>query len=96
MTIRSIVHDSGLLFGLVGGIRSPETVVELLSGDCNSSAAFDVIQLSRPLISEPALLQRWAEEVKTGKQKPARCISCNRCFGAGYKEGVKCVQFEDV
>ncbi|MHA2142089.1 MAG: oxidoreductase [Candidatus Thorarchaeota archaeon] len=94
MVIRSIAHDSGLLFGLVGGIRSPETVVKLLTGNGNPADAFDVIQLSRPLISEPALLHRWTEEAKSGKQEPARCISCNRCFGAGYKEKVKCVQFE--
>jgi len=94
MLIRSIAHDSGLLFGLVGGIRSPETVVKLLSGDGNSADAFDVIQLSRPLISEPALLHRWTEEAKIGKQEPARCISCNRCLVAGLKGGVKCVQFE--
>jgi len=94
MVIRSIAHDSGLLFGLVGGIRSPETVVKLLTGDGNSAAAFDVIQLSRPLISEPALVHRWTEEAKVGKQEPARCISCNRCFGAGFKGKVQCVQFE--
>ncbi|MFW9842732.1 MAG: hypothetical protein ACFFES_17720 [Candidatus Thorarchaeota archaeon] len=94
MAIRSIAHDSGLLFGLVGGIRSPDTIVKLLTGDGDSTAAFDVIQLSRPLISEPALLDRWNEEVKVGKQDPARCISCNRCFAAGLKGGVRCVQFE--
>jgi 2,4-dienoyl-CoA reductase-like NADH-dependent reductase (Old Yellow Enzyme family) len=94
MTIRSIAHDSGLLFGLVGGIRSPETVVKLLTGEGDSAAAFDVIQLSRPLISEPALLDRWAEEAKAGKQEPARCISCDRCFGAGLKGKVRCIQFE--
>ncbi|MBE0525443.1 MAG: hypothetical protein IH631_00770 [Candidatus Thorarchaeota archaeon] len=96
MFIRSIARDSGLLFGLVGGIRSPETVVKLLTGDGNSAAAFDVIQLSRPLISEPALLDRWTEEVKIGEQKPARCISCNRCFSAGFRGKVKCIQFEGV
>ena len=94
MLIRSIAHESGLLFGLVGGIRSPDTVVKLLSGDGDSAAAFDIIQLSRPLISEPGLLHRWTEEAETGEQDPARCISCNRCFGAGYREKVKCVQFE--
>ncbi|MHA2193485.1 MAG: oxidoreductase, partial [Candidatus Thorarchaeota archaeon] len=94
MVIRSIAHDSGLLFGLVGGIRSPETVVKLLTGNGNPAAAFDVIQLSRPLISEPGLLDRWTEEARIGEQEPARCISCNRCFGAGYKEKVRCVQFE--
>lgn len=94
MTIRSIAHDCGLLFGLVGGIRFPETVVKLLTGDGDSSAAFDVIQLSRPLISEPALLDRWTQEAKAGKQEPARCISCNSCLRAGHREKVKCVQFE--
>jgi 2,4-dienoyl-CoA reductase-like NADH-dependent reductase (Old Yellow Enzyme family) len=94
MVIRSIALDSGLLFGLVGGIRSPETVVKLLTGDGKSTAAFDVIQLSRPLISEPALLHRWTEESKMGEQEPARCISCNRCFGAGFKDKVRCIQFE--
>ena len=94
MIIRSIAHDSGLLFGLVGGIRSPETVVKLLTGNGNSKAAFDVIQLSRPLISEPALLHRWNEEAKISKQEPARCISCNRCLAAGLRGKVECVQFE--
>ena len=87
--IRSVAHDSGLLFGLVGGIRSPETVVKLLTRN-----AFDVVQLSRPLISEPTLLDRWTKEAKTGKQEPARCISCNKCFAAGLKGKVRCVQFE--
>ncbi|MFW9789431.1 MAG: hypothetical protein ACFFE1_17315 [Candidatus Thorarchaeota archaeon] len=94
MVIRSIAQDSGLKFGLVGGIRSPETVVRLLTGDGDPAAAFDIIQLSRPLISEPALLLRWSEEAKTGTQEPARCISCNRCFAAGLKGGVRCVEFE--
>ncbi len=92
--IRSVGHDSGLLFGLVGGIRSPETVVKLLTGDGDPRNAFDVVQLSRPLISEPTLLDRWTEEAKIGKQEPARCISCNSCLAAGLKGKVRCVQFE--
>ncbi len=95
MTIRSIARDSGLLFGLVGGIRSPETVVKLLTGDGNPEAAFDVLQLSRPLISEPALLNRWTEEAKTGTQQPARCISCTRCLAAGFKGKVRCMEFAE-
>ncbi|MFW9864009.1 MAG: hypothetical protein ACFFEX_15830 [Candidatus Thorarchaeota archaeon] len=95
MEIRSIAKGSGLLFGLVGGIRSPETVVRLLSGNGKPLDAFDVIQLSRPLISEPALLERWTEEAKSGKQEPARCISCNSCFRAGFRDKVRCVEFED-
>jgi NADPH2 dehydrogenase len=92
--IRSIAHDSGLMFGLVGGIRSPETVVNLLTGGGNPDAVFDVVQLSRPLISEPALLHRWIEEAKIGKQEPARCISCNSCLAAGLRGKVRCIQFE--
>jgi 2,4-dienoyl-CoA reductase-like NADH-dependent reductase (Old Yellow Enzyme family) len=92
--IQSIARDSGLLFGLVGGIRSPETVVKLLTGDGNSKASFDVVQLSRPLISEPALLQRWTDEARNGKQEPARCISCNSCLAAGLRGKVRCIQFE--
>jgi len=94
MIIRSIARDCGLLFGLVGGIRSPEIVVKLLTGGGDSAAAFDVIQLSRPMISEPGLLSRWTDEVKEGTQEPARCISCNGCFAAGLKGGVRCVQFD--
>jgi NADPH2 dehydrogenase len=94
LVIRSVARESGLKFGLAGGIRSPETVVKLLTGDGDPEDAFDVIQLSRPLISEPTLLDRWTEEAKTGKQDAARCISCNRCFGAGLKGKVRCVQFE--
>lgn len=94
LVARSVARDSGLLFGLVGGIRSPETAVKLLTGDGDSADAFDVIQISRPLISEPALLDRWTEEAKLGTQEPARCISCNRCFAAGLKGGVRCLQFD--
>jgi 2,4-dienoyl-CoA reductase-like NADH-dependent reductase (Old Yellow Enzyme family) len=93
--IRSIAQDSGLFFGLVGGIRSPETVIKVLTGDGDPEAAFDVIQLSRPLISEPALVDRWTEESKTGNQEPARCISCNSCFAAGFRGSVRCIQFEE-
>jgi NADPH2 dehydrogenase len=94
MAVRSIARGRNLLFGLVGGIRSPETVVKLLKGDGSPKDAFDVLQLSRPLISEPALLHRWAEEAKTGRQEPARCISCNSCLAAGLRGKVRCVQFE--
>ncbi|MFW9848762.1 MAG: hypothetical protein ACFFF4_06460 [Candidatus Thorarchaeota archaeon] len=95
LTIKSIARESGLLFGLVGGIRSPETIVRLLTGDGNLTDAFDVIQLSRPFISEPFLLLRWSEEMRTSNQHPARCISCNRCFQAGFKCKVECIQFKE-
>lgn len=56
---------------LVGGIRSYE-VAERLVGE--SLAAF--ISLSRPLIREPYLINRW----KSGDIRKATCQSDNLCY----------------
>ncbi len=88
--ILSVAKDSSLRFGLVGGIRSPETIVKLLKED-----KFDIVQLSRPLITEPGLLDRWAEEAGKGELTPSRCKSCNSCFRAGITEWVRCTQFTE-
>jgi 2,4-dienoyl-CoA reductase-like NADH-dependent reductase (Old Yellow Enzyme family) len=67
---------------LVGGIRSSEVAEQILR-----DGLADYISMSRPLIREPDLIKRW----KSGDTKPAACISCNGCFGAGFKgEGVHC------
>jgi 2,4-dienoyl-CoA reductase-like NADH-dependent reductase (Old Yellow Enzyme family) len=56
----------------VGGIRSLELSQKIVdSGDA------DMISMCRPFIREPGLVARW----ESGDKKPARCISCNRCFG---------------
>jgi len=94
--IKETVGDTNIFFVLVGGIRSPETIVKLLSGNGDKIAKFDAIELCRPLISEPALVERWNLEAKTGNQKPARCISCSRCFEPTYLgKGVQCMSFKD-
>ncbi len=68
---------------LVGGLRRIETLEELLM-----EGTADLLSLSRPLIREPGLPRRWA----AGDRSPARCVSCNRCFGPGERgEGVRCV-----
>jgi len=96
MKIKEIVGDSKISFALVGGIRSPETIVKLLSGNGNKRAKFEAVVLCRPLISEPALIERWNREAKTGVQTPARCISCTRCFEPTYSgKGVQCMSFKD-
>jgi 2,4-dienoyl-CoA reductase-like NADH-dependent reductase (Old Yellow Enzyme family) len=60
---------------LVGGIKSPATVSDLVaSGDV------DLVALGRPLIREPRLPLDWLD----GRQTPADCRSCNRC--ALYKD----------
>jgi 2,4-dienoyl-CoA reductase-like NADH-dependent reductase (Old Yellow Enzyme family) len=68
---------------LVGGIRSLAVAEKLLE-----SKTADLIAFGRPLIAEPALIQRWQD----GDQRPSACQSCNRCYVpllAG--QGVSCV-----
>ena len=62
----------------VGGFRT-KSVMEaaLKDGKC------DMIALSRPLIREPDLVEKF----KTSKVNKAQCISCNKCFD---ESGVKC------
>lgn len=67
---------------LVGGIRSLETAQAVVD-----SGTADCIALSRPLIREPHLVDRW----KSGDARRARCISDNGCFRPGIKgEGIHC------
>lgn len=71
---------------LVGGIRSSEAAEQIVR-----DGLADYISMSRPLIREPDLINRW----KSGDTEPATCVSCNGCFGAGIKgEGVHCI-FEE-
>lgn len=56
---------------LVGGMRSPEKIEEIIG-----SGVVDCVSLSRPLIREPALINRW----RRGDTRPAECISCGKCF----------------
>jgi 2,4-dienoyl-CoA reductase-like NADH-dependent reductase (Old Yellow Enzyme family) len=68
---------------LVGGFRSFEVCEELVG-----KGRADYVSLSRPLICEPNLVERW----KSGDTGKSACISCNGCLKAGFKEGsVRCV-----
>lgn len=68
---------------LVGGLRRIETLEDLLI-----EGVADLFSLARPLIREPGLPGRWA----SGDRSPAKCVSCNGCFGPGGKgEGVHCI-----
>jgi 2,4-dienoyl-CoA reductase-like NADH-dependent reductase (Old Yellow Enzyme family) len=68
---------------LVGGFRSFEVCEELVG-----KGRVDYVSLSRPLICEPNLVERW----KSGDIGKSACISCNGCLKAGFKEGsVRCV-----
>jgi 2,4-dienoyl-CoA reductase-like NADH-dependent reductase (Old Yellow Enzyme family) len=66
----------------VGGIRSPGVISGILS-----QGLADYIALSRPLIREPHLINRW----KSGDLEKATCISCNGCFETGLQGlGISC------
>ncbi|HUH65149.1 MAG TPA: NADH:flavin oxidoreductase [Syntrophales bacterium] len=63
---------------VVGGFRSYEVVEKAIRDD-----GMDYVALARPLIWEPSLANRWLQ----GDRRPAKCISCNSCFGGGIEEG---------
>ncbi len=68
---------------LVGGVRSYEVAEKVLNVN-----GIHYIAMARPFIREPHLAQRW----KKGDISPAKCISCNKCFIPGMKEGgIYCV-----
>lgn len=68
---------------LVGGIRSYETADRLVG-----SGLVDYISLSRPLIREPHLINRW----KSGDTRKASCLSDNLCFEPARRgDGICCV-----
>ncbi|GAB6099338.1 NADH:flavin oxidoreductase [Halanaerocella petrolearia] len=56
---------------LVGGNRSFEVMNDILE-----NTEIDYFSLSRPLLAEPNLINRWKSEDKS----KAKCISCNQCF----------------
>jgi len=56
---------------LVGGIRTPAVAEQLVQ-----DGTTDLVAMSRPLIREPGLVQRW----QTGDLTAATCVSCNLCF----------------
>lgn len=68
----------------VCGYRTPAAIEDRLN-----QGNIAAISMSRPLVSEPCLVNRWA----TGDAAKARCISCNKCFRP--KNGFGCQTFSD-
>ena len=78
-----IKSKTDLPVSAVGGIRRLEMIRDIFS---NQMA--DLISLSRPLIREPYLANRWA----AGDLRPALCTSCNGCSTMmNKKRGLYCV-----
>lgn len=55
----------------VGGYRSVEYINKILN-----ETPLEYVSLSRPLIREPGLPNRW----KNGNLAPSTCVSCNACY----------------
>jgi 2,4-dienoyl-CoA reductase-like NADH-dependent reductase (Old Yellow Enzyme family) len=82
---KAFKKEIGIPLILVGGIRSLEVANDLVT---NGTA--DYLAMSRPLIREPDLINRW----KSGQVAKAACKSDNLCFGAAFNGGVYCVSEE--
>ena len=68
---------------LVGGNRSLEVAERIVS-----DGTADYISMSRPLIREPDLINRW----KSGDHGKAQCLSDNKCVGPAMAgQGLLCV-----
>ncbi|MFW9987772.1 MAG: NADH:flavin oxidoreductase [Candidatus Odinarchaeota archaeon] len=67
--IKPLLKNCALI--LVGGIRNPISAERILQNN-----EVDFVSLSRPLIYEPELPNRW----QNGDTAPAKCISCNSCY----------------
>ena len=78
--VKSVLKDIPVI--LMGGVRNPESAENILR-----DKQADFIALSRPLIHEPGLPNRW----KNGDLSPPLCVSCNQCFTTIMSGAVHCV-----
>ena len=80
--VREIRHAVDVPLFLVGGLRSPQLLEQILS-----EGTVDYFSMSRPFIREPHLVKRWQD----GDLTKARCISCNLCLRTSLEDtGLTC------
>lgn len=80
---RIIKEKVGIPVILVGGLRTFAVIDDLLK-----DGVADMFSMARPFIREPGLINIWKEN--TGHR--ATCVSCNKCFRPGMREGgIYCV-----
>ncbi|MBW2488317.1 MAG: NADH:flavin oxidoreductase [Deltaproteobacteria bacterium] len=80
---RALRKETAVTLILVGGNRSFHVAERLVA-----EGVADYISMSRPLIREPHLINRW----KAGDLTKAACVSDNMCFQPAIKgEGIYCV-----
>ena len=73
---------------LVGGVRSLDVIEQILE-----EGSADFVALSRPLIREPDLPNKWLKRIE---ELTAECISCNACYKSLTNGGIRCVQKEET
>lgn len=78
--LKPLMKETPLI--IMGGIRNVEFAEKLLVDGIG-----DFIALSRPLIYEPGLPNRW----KSGDLSPPLCVSCNKCGSTGMSGFLHCV-----
>ena len=83
--LKPIMKGSKII--LMGGVRNPLTVEKLLR-----EKTTDFIAMSRPLICEPGLPNRW----KSGDISPPLCNSCNSCYFSTRSGIVACTVKEKL
>ena len=83
--LKPIMKDSKMI--LMGGVRNPLSAEKLLQENTT-----DFIAMSRPLICEPDLPNRW----ENGDLSPPLCNSCNSCFFSTGTGSVACTVKEKL
>ncbi len=77
--LKPVLKDTPVI--LMGGVKNPQVAERILQ-----EKDADFIALSRPLIYEPNLPNRW----KKGDLSPPLCTSCNQCFTTIMSGPVQC------
>ena len=78
---RAVKEASGLPIILVGGVRTTETMTDILaSGDA------DFLAMARPFIREPDLVRK----LEAGRTGGVECVSCNMCLAHDGFDPLQC------
>ena len=78
---RAVKEASGLPVILVGGVRTTQTMTDILkSGDA------DFLAMARPFIREPDLVRK----LEAGRTGGVECVSCNMCLAHDGFDPLQC------
>lgn len=78
---RAVKEASGLPVILVGGVRTTETMTDVLS-----SGDADFLAMARPFIREPDLVRK----LEAGRTGGVECVSCNMCLAHDGFDPLRC------